>query len=151
MAKKTFNTQALADDLAQSAFFTPRPPQEPVSKPVPVPAESRNPVTPQTRKPGAASPQPRIPSPTEAQPTPPAVFTLNLEAKADQKYTTYFTEQEHELLEDIKLEVRRRYGYKTTKQEIIRCALGELIEDYQRHGSDSRFVQRLKTRDHAKK
>lgn len=81
----------------------------------------------------------------------PVVFKLDLEAKADQKYTTYFTEQEHELLEDIKLDVRRRYGYRTSKQDIIRCALGELIEDYQRHGSESRFVQRLQPRDHAKK
>ena len=149
MAKKTFNTQALANDLTQSAFFTPRPHQEPVNQPIPPDTAPKNPVTPQPSKP--VTPQPRIQSPAEL-PTPrPALFKFDLEAKADQKYTTYFTEQEQELLDDLKIDVRRRYGHKTAKQDIIRCALADLVEDFQSHGADSRFIQRLKQQDHTKR
>lgn len=57
-----------------------------------------------------------------------------------------FTEEELEAIEDVKLELRRVFGVKTSKNELVRCGLWELIEDYRRHGERSRLLQRLKAR-----
>lgn len=144
MAKKQFNLDSLANELEQSAFFpsrqSPTPVPESSVEPAdqsphkkPVPPETRNPENPKTSNPPSLE-IPLIP------------FQLDLSAKADQKYTSLFAVDEMELLDDIKLDVKRRFGYKTTKIDLLRCALGELIEDYQKHGNESRLVTRLKTR-----
>jgi hypothetical protein len=90
----------------------------------------------------------RIPTPPQSNPRP---FHFNPSTKADQKYTLAFTEEELEVIEDIKLDLRRRFGIKTSKVELVRCGLGELIEDFQKHGDQSRLVSRLKTQHHEKK
>jgi hypothetical protein len=78
---------------------------------------------------------------------PPATTTFQFDplAHAEQKYTLQFTEPELEAIEDIKLDLRRRLGMKISKIDLVRCGLGELIEDYQQHGDQSRLVQRLRT------
>jgi hypothetical protein len=67
-------------------------------------------------------------------------------ARADQKYTLAFTDEELEALEDLKLELRRRYDMKTTKTDLVRCGLWDLIEDFRRHGEQSRVLKRLRAR-----
>jgi hypothetical protein len=73
-------------------------------------------------------------------------FQFDVSARADHKYTLAFTDEELEALEDVKLELRRRYDVKTTKTELVRCGLWDLIEDYARHGEQSRVLQRLRAR-----
>jgi hypothetical protein len=53
-------------------------------------------------------------SSSSQSPTPP-LFHFNPGTKADQKYTLAFTEEELEIIEDIKLDLRRRFGIKTSK------------------------------------
>ncbi len=69
-------------------------------------------------------------------------------AKADQKYTLAFSTEELEAIEDVKLELRRRFDVKTTKVELVRCGLWDLLEDYRHHGDRSRVFLRLKARKH---
>jgi hypothetical protein len=58
-----------------------------------------------------------------------------------------FTDKEFEAHEDLKLELRRKFGFSTaTKQDIARCALQHIIEDYYQHKENSIVVRILKTR-----
>lgn len=100
------------------------------------PKEARNHGTVEPRKLSATSDS------TESA----AGFRFDATARADQKYTLAFTDQELEALEDVKIELRRRYDVRTTKTELVRCGLWDLIEDYGHHGEQSRLLQRLRTR-----
>jgi hypothetical protein len=75
-------------------------------------------------------------------------FRFDTAGKAVQKYTLAFTDEELEAMEDVKLELRRRHALKTSKVELVRCGLWDLIEDYKRTGEQSRLIQRLKIRKH---
>jgi hypothetical protein len=57
-----------------------------------------------------------------------------------------FTNKEFEALEDLKLELRRKFDFRATKNDIARCALQHLIEDYHQHKENSIVVRVLKTR-----
>jgi hypothetical protein len=72
------------------------------------------------------------------------VFDIN--EKPYRKDSLLFTANEFEALEDLKLELRRRFDLPATKNDIARCALQNLIEDYQQHQEKSVVVHRLKTR-----
>jgi len=63
---------------------------------------------------------------------------------ASERYTLTFTIEELEALEDVKLELRRWFGVKTQKYNIIRHALHELIEDFERNGEQSILLRRVK-------
>jgi hypothetical protein len=54
-----------------------------------------------------------------------------------------FTSEEWEGLEDLKFALRRAYGLDATKNDLARCAMHVLIEDFQAKGADSIAVQRL--------
>src|SRR5260221_9588456 len=85
---------------------------------------------------------PTIPSPKER-------FVLDGTLPADIKHSFTFTQDELEAIEDLKIELRRQYDIKTTKTEIVRCGIWELLEDYRRHGEKSSVFQQLK--DQARK
>lgn len=153
MAKKQLNTDSIANDLQRSAFF-------PISSPALAPKGVETPIAADTAEVTPEKPQDQRGS-LEARKrgnvetrssllltsaTSGISFHLVPEAKADQKYTLAFTDAEMEAMEDVKLELRRRFGIKTTKVELVRCGLGELIEDYLKHGDQSRIVTRLKSR-----
>jgi hypothetical protein len=148
MAKKHFNLASLSKELEQSAFFPSRQSPTPITERSEEPAE---PVEPTVKKHlsvetgNRVNTEPRISS---TPPSTPSAFHFTPGTKADQKYTLAFTEEELEIIEDIKLDLRRRFGIKTSKVELVRCGLGELIEDFQKHGDQSRLVSRLKTRKH---
>lgn len=57
-----------------------------------------------------------------------------------------FTHEEHEALEDIKIELRRKFDIATTKNELVRCALHQLLEDFRRAGEGSIVLRRLLSR-----
>ena len=60
------------------------------------------------------------------------------------KGTFLFTQEELEALEDLKLDLRRKYDLKTTKNELARCALQGLLEDYYQRSGSSDVLRRLK-------
>jgi hypothetical protein len=57
-----------------------------------------------------------------------------------------FTDEEFEALEDLKLELRRKYDLKATKNDIARSAMQNIFEDYELHKENSIVVRILKTR-----
>ena len=56
---------------------------------------------------------------------------FNLADSPTRKDSFLFTEQEFEALEDLKLELRRKHDVKVTKNDLARCALHLLVEDYE--------------------
>jgi hypothetical protein len=69
---------------------------------------------------------------------------FDIRDEASERYTLAFTLEELEALEDLKRELRRRFGVKTQKYNIIRYALHELIEDFERNGAQSILLRRVK-------
>lgn len=69
--------------------------------------------------------------------------SFDLDQRPYRKDSFLFTEEEFEALEDLKLELRRKFDLKATKNDLARCAIQNLIEDYQRRGNDSVVVKRL--------
>lgn len=72
------------------------------------------------------------------------VFDIN--EKPYRKDSFLFSTREFEALEDLKLELRRKFDLRATKNDLARCALQHLIEDYKRHKDGSLLVRRLKNK-----
>jgi hypothetical protein len=58
--------------------------------------------------------------------------------------TFIFTNEELYAIEDLKTELMRKLDLKTTKYDIVRCAIHCLVEDYRQHGEESHIVQRVR-------
>lgn len=66
---------------------------------------------------------------------------------AEQPYrndTFSFTDGELEAIEDIKIDLRRKHDIRATKNNLIRCAVHLLVEDYKRNKEKSIAARRLK-------
>jgi hypothetical protein len=72
------------------------------------------------------------------------LFDIN--ATPYRKDSFLFTDAEFEAMEDLKIDLRRRFDLKATKNDIARCALQHLFEDYERTGEASMVVRRLRTK-----
>lgn len=72
------------------------------------------------------------------------MFDIN--EKPYRKDSFLFTTEEFEALEDLKLELRRKFDLRATKNDLARCALHNLVEHYRRHKEGSFVVQRLKNK-----
>jgi hypothetical protein len=58
--------------------------------------------------------------------------------------TFLFTNEELYAIDDLKTELLRKLDLKTTKYDIVRCAIHCLVEDYRQHGDASLIVQRVR-------
>lgn len=102
--------------------------------------EPRNQGTLQPRKQG--SKEPRNQGTLESPVTNASGFDLNI---APYKNDTFiFTNEELYAIEDLKTELKRKLDLRTTKYDIVRCAIHCLIEDYRQHGEESHIVQRVR-------
>ena len=72
-----------------------------------------------------------------------ALPAFSLDEKPYRKDSFLFTSEEFEALEDLKLELRRQFDLRATKNDIARCALHHLVEDYRHKGPDSAVIRRL--------
>ncbi len=70
------------------------------------------------------------------------LFDVNQEPT--RKDTYWIAEDEFEILEDVKRELRRKFDLKITKGELVRCAIHLLNRLYQKDGEASDIVQSLK-------
>ena len=68
---------------------------------------------------------------------------LDLDATPTRKDSFLFTEDEFEALEDLKTDFRRRHDTRVTKNDLARCALHLLVEDYDRHQERSFLGRKL--------
>jgi hypothetical protein len=135
--------------LDQQLFDAPKPP------PIP-PERTQMPTMPKPRKPVSQEPRilPNFPAsqlPSQepgkpAAPAPEPVQPFDLQRTPLWKTTFVSTEEELEAIEDLKLELRRRFALKATKNDLIRCALHMLIEDYRRQGEGSFAMKRLRNK-----
>ena len=68
---------------------------------------------------------------------------LDITVEAYHPATFEFTDDELYALDDLKRDLRRKLGLKTTKERLIRYALHRLIDDYEQAGEASWIVQQL--------
>lgn len=132
-------------DAAQQAQTTPRA-DAVVTTRVPVNPGIREPGNTASREPGntgtreAGKPASRD---TGQHATDPA-DRFDINRVPTEKETYLCTVEEVAALEDLKLELRRRYDLRVSKQDIERCGIQFLASDYQAHGEQSILVKRLK-------
>lgn len=122
--------QASAGKLDQR-LFAPEPPTT-LSAKLPLPRKVEKPKVP------AKSHRSKVSSGTSiATASSASVPRFELKEEPLYKASFLFTQGELEGLEDLKLELRREYDTKVTKNGLIRCALHMLLEDHAANGSRS--------------
>ena len=145
--------------FAPSPAATPEPThREPVPPP---PEEPRNLATDEPRNLGLKEPTKVAPSKprhigtkehrqTATAPTTPADQTprFDFEVRPGRQANFVFTDDELDAVEDLKRDARRKYGLTTTKQDIVRFAVMDLLADFEARGEASRFMRWLAQRKH---
>jgi hypothetical protein len=71
---------------------------------------------------------------------------LSLNQRPDRQNTYAFTTTELERLEDAKIAITRRYDLSITKNDLVRCAVQMLLDDYESHGERSAVLKRLRAK-----
>jgi hypothetical protein len=69
---------------------------------------------------------------------------LDINRRPDRQNTYAFTTDELERLEDLKILIRRRYDLGVTKNDLIRCAVHMLLDDFHGRGEGSDLLVRLR-------
>ena len=105
---------------------------------------------PATRPADGARPGAGPPSPNRGPVVPRAPVgpdpTWDLSELPYRKDTFLFTGDEFEALEDLKLSLRRRLDVKVTKNDLARCAIAYMVDEYTRHQEDSPIFTPLRKR-----
>jgi hypothetical protein len=136
--------QASSQGLEQRLFApTPKAPDPEPQKPAEMPPSAAKPALPKPEPPKPA-PAPKV----VLKPASLASSTFNLDDEALYKASYVFTIQELEALEDMKLELKRELDSKVTKNDLVRAALHQLVEDYRDKAQQSDVVRRLRRRRH---
>jgi len=68
----------------------------------------------------------------------------HIKQRPNHRMTFDFTDEELDALDDLKREARRRYELKTTKQDLVRHAIHELLRDYEERGEESWILAKLR-------
>ena len=91
--------------------------------------------------------------PTNLGPSSPAGMTvkhepaaLSLNQRPDRQNTYAFTTRELERLEDVKIAITRHYDLGVTKNDLVRCAVHILLEEYEALGERSSLLKRLRAK-----
>jgi hypothetical protein len=71
------------------------------------------------------------------------IQAFDLEEAPTRKDSFLFTEAEFEALEDLKLDFRRKYDTKVTKNDLARCAVHLLVADYKANQERSFLGKKL--------
>lgn len=160
--KLTAATPAPVVPMDQRLFAPTLAAREPDRQPAPAPPSA--PPRPTTISANAAAPaevgkeakrergEPLIPleaARSERPLTEPAAKTMSrfdINEKPYRKDSFLFTDAEFDRLEDFKLELRRRFDLKATKNDIARAAFHHLYEDYSREPQKSAVVRQLRAK-----
>lgn len=144
---KKLNIAQITSELEGSAFFPGRrPPPEAVTPPQPtpvVPAHASGVMASRPHDPmvsqrhDATTPSPSGTPAAERQ-------TFDLGRIPDTRFSLRVTQDEYEALDDVERDLRRTYAVAASKNDLIRCALHHLLEDYQRAKGSSLLLRRLK-------
>ena len=140
-------------------LFMPTP--SPATGPLVSTAETNRPTTPDSPPAGEIPPTtlygplkartaperpPAASLPATPLPEPPARFELDMSGLPHRKDSFLFTSEEFEALEDAKLAIGRALDVRVTKQNLVRCAVAYLIDDWRRKGANSPVIAPLKRR-----
>ena len=158
--KLTDQTNLGSGKLDQQLFTTPPKKQAP---PVISSKETQNSGNPETRnsgkselresgKPGfrdSGTPRLRESESAEIRKTNPAQaaqheFLFNINDNHTIKETFLIIDGEYDSMEAMKLQIRWLFDMKASKQDIIRCAVQYVLEEFQKHPETSIIVSRLK-------
>jgi len=138
--KLSEQTPVQASSLEQRLFSSPAPKLPPQPESVKeAPSKTRKLENKEARKLGNQEARKEASSSTPPEPTP--LFDIN--QLAYKKVAFVFTGEEFDALEDMKIQIRRRFDIRAIKNDLVRCAIHLLIEDYQRNGKASLAVRRL--------
>lgn len=138
------SAQAQPGKLDQRLFNSGPPSPPPTADPV-VPTKIEPP-----KKPAEPAASPAKPSSIASIQKPPRATTPRFDRKLDlkdeplYKASYLYTQEELEMLEDLKLELRREYDTKVTKNQLIRSALHMLLEDHSANGRRSYASRKIK-------
>ena len=131
----------------------PAPPPEaasPATEPAEEPAPPQAAAPPQPRKVGTKEPRNlgtgdgKKAGPAAPREEPGGPFDIGI--RAGHQANFLFTDEELDALDDLKRDAKRRYGLHTTKQDLVRYAVIELLNDYLAHGETSRVIEWLRGR-----
>ena len=152
MSKK-LNETAILNELKGASLFFRRPSDDAPAAPA-AGNEPGEPVQPSPPGQPAEAPRPKTPPVPEgvatatAATTPPTVdavpATLDFGDLPYRKDSFLFTADEFDALARLKLDLQRRLDTKVTKNDLMRCALHYLVQDYQRHGETSAVLRPIK-------
>jgi hypothetical protein len=137
MSKKVLNTHSVINELkGQSAFFKREPePEHPAAeKPRPAVISQTNK---ETRKLASKQPYQEPTQENSLQPSGP------IKPEFYRKQTFEFTKDDMYFLDDAKLACKRRYGFRTTKNDIVRTALEFLKKDLETNKETSFLVRKF--------
>ena len=137
-------------ELAESVLFK-RPPTA-TSTPLPQPLEPRNQGSKEARKLGSkeATLERRNQGALDAAPAQAGgvgSYAFDINERPYRQNTYAFTDEELNALEDMKITIRRNLGLDVTKNDLVRCAIHGLIEEFNRLGSSSSVLNRLRKRN----
>lgn len=102
--------------------------------------EPSKPVSQETRNPGTLSATPT------ALPAEDSTRELDLSKTPLYKATFLFTQEELDALEDLKLTLRRKYDVKSSKNDLMRCALHGLVENSHHEPEFGDLLKHLRAR-----
>jgi hypothetical protein len=146
----------LARTGTDQRLFAPPPQPEPTPPPAPAPvaaAEEPSPLpTKESRKVDTSKPRNLGTKVSknlgQAQPQSPAMpdGPYDFDDRPGRQANFIFTEDELDGLDDLKRDVKRRFDLRTTKQDLVRYAVVELLNDFAVNGEGSRVIQWLKRR-----
>jgi hypothetical protein len=139
----------LSGGLDQRLFSnTPRPTPKPDEQP-----ESQETKKPASQEPGILGTQEAgslesqedgKPGNQEVPQQPQRTRRFDLRQPATEKQTFTFSLDEVTALDDLKLELRRKFDLKTTKYELARLAIHALVGAYEEDGTDSPLLRSLR-------
>lgn len=119
--------------------------QEPMTTKLAVPA-TRKEGSKERGKPELTIATARVESPL-LDPASKAIAPFDINARPWRKDSFLFTDTEFDRLDDLKLEIRRRFDLPATKNDIARAALQGLFEDYAHNPEKSRVIHYLRTKN----
>ena len=136
----------LATPGPDQRLFAPAPPRREVVARVPDDAEPA-PPRPQGQPRNLKTKEPRNLGSDHPAPLPTATTTrFDFDLRPGHQANFVFTDEELEALEDLKTAARRKHGVTATKQDIVRFAVIDLLDDYDANGAESRLIRWLKQR-----
>jgi hypothetical protein len=137
-------SEQTSDGKLDQRLFAPQPAPPPAPKPEPPPATEPAKPAAKPARPAQPQKQPKQPETHKLLASPAPRFDLGDEPLYKASYL--FTQAELEALEDLKLELRRQYDTKVTKNDLMRSALHLLLEDHAANSLRSYANRKIRNR-----